>query len=58
MKGLIPDYNTISNFRRDKPMAIKKVFRATVSLAKYNLTGGISWLENTFEYNQNTVNEH
>ncbi len=34
MKGLIPDHNTISNFRRDNPKAIKKVFRATVNLAK------------------------
>ncbi len=42
MKGLIPDHNTISNFRRDNPTAIKKVFRATVSLAKnYDLIGGI-----------------
>lgn len=42
MKGLVPDHNTISNFRRDNPKAIKKVFRATVSLAKnYDLIGGI-----------------
>lgn len=42
MKGLIPDHNTISNFRRDNPKAIKKVFRATVNLAKnYDLIGGI-----------------
>ena len=34
MKGLIPDHNTISNFRRDNPKAIKKVFRATVNIAK------------------------
>ena len=30
LKGLSPDHNTISNFRRDNPKAIKKVFRATV----------------------------
>ena len=39
---LIPDHNTISNFRRDNPKPIKKVFRATVSLAKhFNLIGGV-----------------
>jgi transposase len=42
LKGLVPDHNTISNFRRDNPMGIKKVFRATVDLAKnYDLIGGI-----------------
>ena len=41
MKGLIPDHNTISNFRRDNPKAIKKVFRATVQIAKhFDLIGG------------------
>ena len=30
MKGLVPDHNTISNFRRDNPKAIRKVFQATV----------------------------
>jgi len=34
MKGLVPDHNTIPNFRRDTPKAIKKVFRATVNIAK------------------------
>ena len=34
IKGLVPDHNTISNFRRDNPKAIKKVFRATVNIAK------------------------
>src|SRR5690606_28015935 len=34
MHELVPDHNTISNFRRDNPEAIKKVFRATVELAK------------------------
>ncbi len=39
--SLQPDHNTISNFRRDNPKAIRKVFRKTVSLAKYfNLIGG------------------
>jgi len=41
LKGLSPDHNTISNFRRDNPKAIKKVFRTTVKIAKYfNLIGG------------------
>jgi transposase len=42
MKGLVPDHNTISNFRRENPKGIKEFFRATVSLAKnYELIGGI-----------------
>lgn len=41
LKGLDPDHNTISNFRRDNPKAIKKVFRATVDIAKnFELIGG------------------
>jgi transposase len=41
LKGLAPDHNTISNFRRDNPKAIKKVFRASVQIAKnFNLIGG------------------
>ena len=41
LKGLAPDHNTISNFRRDNPKAIKKVFRSTVQIAKhFNLIGG------------------
>ena len=40
-KGLKPDHNTISNFRKDNPKAIKKVFRLTVSVAKqFDLIGG------------------
>lgn len=39
--GLTPDHNTISNFRRDNPDAIKKVFRITVQTAgDFNLIGG------------------
>jgi len=39
--SLTPDHNTISNFRRDNPKAIKKVFRHTVELAKnFELIGG------------------
>ena len=35
MKELVPDHNTISNFRRDNEKAIRKVFRYTVSIAKH-----------------------
>jgi len=35
LKCLRPDHNTIANFRRDNPKAIKKVFRATVQIAKH-----------------------
>ena len=41
LKNLRPDHNTISNFRRDNGPAIKKVFRATVKIARnFNLIGG------------------
>ena len=41
LKCLSPDHNTISNFRRDNPKAIKKVFRATVQIARhFDLIGG------------------
>ena len=41
LKTLTPDHNTISNFRRDNPKAIKKVFRSTVEMAnRFNLIGG------------------
>jgi len=41
LKQLVPDHNTISNFRRDNHDAIKKAFRFTVSIAKnFNLIGG------------------
>lgn len=41
LKGLEPDHNTIANFRKDNPEAIKKVFRATVKIAKnFELIGG------------------
>lgn len=42
MKSLQPDHNTISNFRKDNPKALKKAFRATVSVAKhFDLIGGV-----------------
>ncbi len=41
MRGLAPDHNTIANFRKDNPKAIRKVFHATVSMAKhFDLIGG------------------
>jgi transposase len=41
LKCLKPDHNTIANFRRDNPKAIKRVFRATVQIAKhFDLIGG------------------
>ena len=41
LKCLRPDHNTIANFRRDNPKAIKKVFRATVQIARhFDLIGG------------------
>jgi transposase len=41
MRCLQPDHNTIANFRRDNPKAIKKVFRATVQIARhFKLIGG------------------
>lgn len=41
LKGLVPDHNTISNFRRDNPKAIKEVFRVTVGIARhFDLIGG------------------
>lgn len=41
LKQLTPDHNTISNFRKDNVDGIRRVFQATVSIAKYfNLIGG------------------
>jgi transposase len=41
LKCLRPDHNTISNFRQDNEKAIRKVFRATVEIAKhFDLIGG------------------
>jgi len=41
LKYLKPDHNTINNFRQDNEKAIKKVFRATVQIAKhFDLIGG------------------
>ena len=41
MRELKPDHNTIANFRKNNPKAIKQVFRATVQLAKhFDLIGG------------------
>ena len=41
LKGLVPDHNTIANFRKDNSKAIARVFRATVKLAShFELIGG------------------
>lgn len=41
IRELQPDHNTIANFRRDNPEAIRNVFRQTVTVAKHhNLIGG------------------
>jgi transposase len=41
LRRLVPDHNTISNFRRDNEKAIRKVFRHTVSIAgQFELIGG------------------
>lgn len=41
LHSLQPDHNTIANFRKNNPKAIKKVFRATVAVAKhFELIGG------------------
>lgn len=41
LKGLVPDHNTIANFRKNNPKAIAKVFQSTVSMANhFNLIGG------------------
>lgn len=41
LQQLVPDHNTVSNFRRDNEKAIRKVFRHTVSIAKqFELIGG------------------
>lgn len=41
LRGLTPDHNTIANFRKDNPDAIRRVFKATVGLAKnFDLIGG------------------
>lgn len=42
LRTLRPDHNTISNFRKDNPKAIKKVFRETIRIAKhFDLIGGV-----------------
>jgi transposase len=41
MNKLVPDHNTIANFRKDNQKPIRKVFRATVKLAShFELIGG------------------
>jgi transposase len=41
MKKLVPDHNTIANFRKDNQKGIRRVFQATVKLAShFELIGG------------------
>ncbi|WP_246236383.1 IS1182 family transposase [Flavobacterium ajazii] len=41
LRGLVPDHNTIANFRKNNEKSIRKVFRKTVSLAQdFELIGG------------------
>ena len=41
LKGLVPDHNTIANFRKTNPKSIARVFRAKVKLAThFELIGG------------------
>lgn len=41
LQQLTPDHNTINNFRKDHSLAIREVFRATVSIAQhFHLIGG------------------
>lgn len=42
LKNLKPDHNTIARFRKDSPKAIKRVFRASVTMARnHNLIGAV-----------------
>ena len=69
LKQLIPDHNTISNFRKDNPEAIRNVFKATISIAKHfdligkKLLAGDSTklrAQNSKKnnYNQGKINRH
>jgi transposase len=69
IRCLKPDHNTIANFRRDNPKAIKKVFRSTVQVAKqFNLIGGMLMAGDSTRFraqnskknnfNQNKIDRH
>ncbi|MEE8423380.1 MAG: IS1182 family transposase, partial [Thermodesulfobacteriota bacterium] len=69
LKGLSPDHNTINNFRKNNPKAIKKVFRRTVEIAgNFDLIGGILIAGDSTKlraqnskknnYNQKKINRH
>jgi len=69
LKRLVPDHNTISNFRRDNPEAIRKVFESTVTISKHfeligkKLTAGDSTklrAQNSKKnnYNQKKIDRH
>jgi transposase len=49
-----PDHNTVSNFRRHNPKAVKKVLRVTVQIAKHDVMFNLivpCWLDNFSELN-------
>ncbi len=67
--SLSPDHNTISNFRKNNPKAIKKVFRETVRIARnFELIGGKLLAGNSTKlraqnskkdnYNQKKIDRH
>ena len=69
LRGLSPDHNTINNFRKENPKAIKKVFRRTVEFAgNFDLIGGIllagdgtrlrAQNSKKNNYNQNKIDRH
>ena len=69
LKGLSPDHNTINNFRKDNPKAIKKVFRKMVEIARnFDLIGGLLLARDSTKlraqnskknnYNQKKIDRH
>jgi transposase len=69
LKELTPDHNTIANFRKDNPKAIKQVFRRMVTMCKcLDLIGGkVIAIDGTKlraqnskknNYNQRKIDEH
>ena len=69
LESLTPDHNTISNFRKDNPKTIKKVFYATVQISgKFGLIGATLVAGDSTKlraqnskknnYNQKKINRH
>jgi len=57
--NLKPDHNTISRFRKHNPKAIKRVFRATVSIVQnHNLIGATLIAGNSTKLKENTTTEN